>query len=227
MVSHELGAIFVHVPKCAGTSIESALGHFEQYSGPSQQDHRPAWVLQPVAATELLRARLAYVAMARQVKRRITGAKNPKNVASPNQRQWSEYYKFAVIRTPWGRLRSMYANLLRHPEHPSLRGASPPADLDGFVASFAGRGLMRPMDYWLLDRRARLPFDRIIRFEALGQEWASVARALGIDAVDLPRLNSSSSQPERAMRFSATSADLVRHVYAWEFETFGFETQPT
>ena len=33
MVSHKHKCIFIHIPKCAGTSIEEALGHFDGYRG--------------------------------------------------------------------------------------------------------------------------------------------------------------------------------------------------
>ena len=37
---HKYKCIFIHIPKCAGTSIEKALGHFELYNGRGRQDHR-------------------------------------------------------------------------------------------------------------------------------------------------------------------------------------------
>uniref|UniRef100_A0A1D9FVM8 Sulfotransferase family protein n=1 Tax=Moorena producens (strain JHB) TaxID=1454205 RepID=A0A1D9FVM8_MOOP1 len=40
MISHEHKCIFVHIPKCAGTSIEHLLGHFDDFSGRGGQDHR-------------------------------------------------------------------------------------------------------------------------------------------------------------------------------------------
>lgn len=40
MISHEYQCIFIHIPKCAGTSIENAFGHFKNHVGPGGQDHR-------------------------------------------------------------------------------------------------------------------------------------------------------------------------------------------
>ena len=40
MISHKHTFIFIHIPKCAGTSIESAFGHFDGFSGRGGQDHR-------------------------------------------------------------------------------------------------------------------------------------------------------------------------------------------
>ena len=39
MISHKHQCIFVHIPKCAGTSIASALGHLDNHTGRGGQDH--------------------------------------------------------------------------------------------------------------------------------------------------------------------------------------------
>ncbi len=42
MISHIHKCIFIHIPRTAGTSIESALGHLDNYKGGrGRQDHRP------------------------------------------------------------------------------------------------------------------------------------------------------------------------------------------
>lgn len=40
MISHKYKCVFIHIPKCAGTSIESALGHLDNHVGRGGQDHR-------------------------------------------------------------------------------------------------------------------------------------------------------------------------------------------
>jgi len=164
--------------------------------------------------------------MTRQLKRRIERPENPRNKVFPSRRQWTEYYKFTIVRSPWGRLRSMYRNFLRGPDHPGLNGAPPPADFNEFVAMWAGRDLMAPMDYWLVDRTGRLPFDRIIDFESLATEWPAVARILGLSRRHLPHLNAGGGSLPRHYRFSDASIALVRRVYAWEFAEFGFPPDP-
>lgn len=48
MISHKHKCIFIHIPKCAGTSIEKTLGHFEDYSGRNKQDHRCIRMIEPI-----------------------------------------------------------------------------------------------------------------------------------------------------------------------------------
>ena len=52
MISHEHKCIFIHIPKCAGTSIESALGHLNNYTGINRQDHRTIRMIEkPIITT--------------------------------------------------------------------------------------------------------------------------------------------------------------------------------
>lgn len=55
MISHKYKCIFIHIPKCVGTSIEQALGHFDEYSGRDRQDHRTIRMIEnPVPLTQLI-----------------------------------------------------------------------------------------------------------------------------------------------------------------------------
>jgi len=226
VVSTEHGCIFVHIPKCAGTSVEKDLGHFDLYSGPNRQDHRPVSLLQPLEIGDVRRPRRAAWALTRQLKRKIERPENPRNKVFPSRQQWNDYYKFTIVRSPWGRLRSMYRNFLRGPDHPGLNGAPPPDDFNQFVAEWAGRDLMAPMDYWLVDRAGRVPFDRIIEFESLASEWPVVARTLGLSRPYLSHLNEGGGALPQDYRFSEASISLVRRVYAWEFANFGYSQDP-
>ena len=46
MISHKYKFIHIHIPKCAGTTIEKALGHFDGHKGRNGQDHRTIRMLE-------------------------------------------------------------------------------------------------------------------------------------------------------------------------------------
>ena len=92
MISHKYKCIFIHIPKCAGTSIEQALGHFDEYSGRGRQDHRtirmienPAPPIQVISSKENI---IQYL----KGKKRIFYDKtpNPKNKLSVTRQQYQK-----------------------------------------------------------------------------------------------------------------------------------------
>ena len=53
MISHDYRCIFIHIPKCAGTSIEDALGHLDNHPGRGGQDHRSIRIIEPIHLSHL------------------------------------------------------------------------------------------------------------------------------------------------------------------------------
>lgn len=97
MISHHHKAIFVHIPKCAGQSIETA---FLDDLGLSWKNRAPL-LLRPNPDPKLGPPRLAHLLASEYVKFKYI-----------SQEQFNHYYKFSVIRSPISRLISTY-NYLR------------------------------------------------------------------------------------------------------------------
>lgn len=69
MINHKYKCIFIHIPKCAGTSIESALGHYEDKRG--SQDHRTITDIQPnVKLKNIIRTRMNTVLFIKRLKKK-------------------------------------------------------------------------------------------------------------------------------------------------------------
>ena len=97
-VSHRLKAIFIHIPKCAGTSVVNILSNYDdalEFVGPASVSQR----------VELNTYHLNHVT-----------AKHLKSVIPPDV--WESYYKFTFVRDPWSRLVSIYYYRLGQLERP-------------------------------------------------------------------------------------------------------------
>ena len=96
MVSEEFDSIFIHVPKCAGTSINAFLksNGFTMKSLHQEKDGS--------SDNETGRYKIG---AARRLKRAYS------------EREWSGYFKFAFVRNPWDKVLSSFAN------HPGATGA--------------------------------------------------------------------------------------------------------
>jgi hypothetical protein len=224
VISHEHKAIFVHVPKTGGQSIERvfldlhgldwdrrrALGlgqNEDPRRGPRSLAHLRAW--QYVACGHVTRE------------------------------QFDNYFRFAFVRNPWDRLVSeyRYRRVARHMGFAAWLRRSLPVTrewsdhVDHLV----------PQCEYLYDADGACLVDFVGRFERLADDFGVVRQRLGLPDVPLPHVNASARTRRRpttierirnmayARRthyteyYDRRSAALVRDVYRDDIETFGYE----
>src|SRR6266404_2101631 len=166
MISLQKRFLFVHIPKTAGNSIQSALRNYSE--------------------DQLVALRKEQDGIER------FGLRNPKyNIKKHStlgeyrdalgNEQFRSLYKFTCVRNPWDRMVSYYFTPTQSPEI---------WDRKKFR-----RIILRTLsvaDYLRLEEGENDPFanvDRIMRFETLEDDFRSVCAALNIPAAPLPQYN--------------------------------------
>lgn len=214
-ISHRHQAIFVHIPKTGGTSIEAALGMHgsRQDIGivpyPNQEidrEHLYGRGLQHLTV-EGLQAELGDEAMFRT------------------------YFKFSIVRNPWDRLVSTGAwsgrkwatgRPLERDEFDAFVRQVHAAFRAGFPSSAAEVPVRHviPQSRFVLDAAGRTAVDFLGRFETLPQDWRTIRERLGCD-VELPTRMGSRHRPYREY-YDDETRELVAEMYASDIEAFGY-----
>ena len=222
MISHEHRCIFIHIPKCAGTSIESTLGHLEGHTGRGGQDHRTIRMIERPFPTPAIfsTGENCYEAL-RRIRHRFRRVANYRNHFSVTKEQFDSYFKFTIVRNPWARAFSWYENVMRDEIHMKTYGLTQRIGLKDFLRMHAGKGMLRPQTYWLRSFRGSMPLDLIGRFEDLPATFRAVCESINLPEASLPhRLKGGRTDYVRA--YDQASRDLAWRIYREEIDLFGY-----
>jgi hypothetical protein len=220
MISHKYHCIFIHIPKCAGTSIETALGHPREKG---RRDHRS---IRMVENPFLIPAAFSSVdnileGLHRFKHQYIDEISLPENKLTVTQEQYRSYFKFTIIRNPWARVYSWYKDVMRHEPHKKYYRITGEISLADFLRSFYGGGGLRPQLYWMKDFNGSIPFDFIGRFENLTEDFQEICSYIGANGIELPCENSGNNADYRD-GFNNVSREIVMDLYREEIEFFGY-----
>jgi len=223
MISHKHKCIFIHIPKCAGTSIESVLGHLDEHSGKGGQDHRSIRMIeQPFLNSAVLSSKENMLIALHRLRRKYKKQANPNNNLIVSNEQYRDYYKFTFVRNPWSRAFSWYKNVMRDELHQKSHGVSNDISFSDFLKLFVGKLALRPQTYWLKDFKGNVPFDYIGRFEKLNEDFMHVCASLGLADVELPHALQGGGDDYQE-HYDKKSIQIISEVYKEEISLFGYK----
>ena len=221
MISHKHKCIFIHIPKCAGTSIEEALGHNPLQLNKSSQDHRSLRLIEePLAPIYTIKNIENFKEALRRQRYKNRVHKNPNNAFHVNASQFAEYYKFTFVRNPWARAYSWFKNIKRDSAHKNYRKYGD-LNFTEFLKHFAGKGKLRPQTYWLKNFKGKIELDFIGKFENLNNDFQHVANKLKLENMKLPHKLKTSSQSYQEY-YDKESIKLVGDIYSEEIKIFDY-----
>ena len=233
MLSHHHRTIFVHIPKCAGQSIETA---FLQDIGLTWETRAPL-LLRTNDRPELGPYRLAHLTAEEYVR-----------CGYVPQDMFDNYFRFAVIRDPWSRAVSQYKHLDLNMPFETFVGEWLPREFQ--EQDWNGQyWFVRPQTEFLM-RGGETLVTELVRLEQLTEEFDRIAERCGLSSA-LPHVNRSSErkphrprsvtgrlrvglQPDRRDRhgqwikyYNAKTVEQVGQLYASDVEAFGYQPPRT
>ncbi len=228
MILYQKKLIFIHIPKCAGSSIEKAFGYIDNYSdydpkvfGP---DHRPIRAMEQGAPCFDKFSNWSNFTETRRRWRDVKKQKpNPMKNLQVTELQYSEFYKFTIVRNPWARAYSMYKHIMRE-EHKQRRYKMhklPDTSFKTFLKTYAGKKDIQPQTYWIKNYAGDNAMDFVGKFENLQEDFAKVCQAIGQESLELPHVYKGSGDNYRD-HYDDEMIALVAKVYAEEIAMFDY-----
>ena len=223
MISHHKKLIFIHIPKCAGTSIEKAFDHFSNYEGRGGQDHRTIRMIEkPLLQKELFSSSENLIEVLRGYKIGLSPSVNPKTKRTVTSNEFNEYFKFTIVRNPWSRVYSWYKNILRDEIHLRNYGADKDMSLNEFIKKYAGTSYpLRSQTYWLKNFKGKIDLDYIGRFEEIDETFNMLRKTLNMNDIIFPHEKRSENLDYRDA-YDDESIDLVANIYKDDIDAFNY-----
>jgi len=198
MISLQKRFLFVHIPKTAGNSIQSALRDYSE-------DQLVALRKEQDGIERFGLRNPKYQIKKHSMLREYHDALGPE--------QFRDLYKFTCVRNPWDRMVSYYFTPTQHPETWNRKKFR---EIIFKAVSVA--------DYLRLGDGEEDPFanvDHIIRFENLADDFAAVCAAIAISPPTLPQYNRS-HRDHYTKYYDDELRELVRTRFAAEIERFNY-----
>jgi len=147
--------------------------------------------------------------------------------------RWLRLTTFSTIRNPWDRLVSLYhwrikTNQTGLAESPIPFDAWLDLCLRDHDPHYVKNPLMlAPQTYWLKNEAGILLVERLLRFEHLASDFASLCLKVGLPPLKLPHLKKT-DRKHYSRYFSERDMELVERVYEEDIDSFGyrFEEEP-
>lgn len=217
LVSTEKKFVFIHLPKCAGTSVASLL---EPYSYPWLLSAKPirhsGTIVSHWTSFDPFRYTGKYIlplhANAAELIKRFPAV------------DFSSYFRFTIVRSPWSLLVSVYEfnrvprRRLSHPKHyRSFKNSS----FKEFLRTHCSASTTNLVDHLFMHSDGSISMDYVAKQETLASDMPNILDRLGISVDSIPRKNIT-DHDHYASYYDDWAIDLVSKAYERDIRAFGY-----
>ena len=203
MISHKLKCIFVHIPKCGGTSVEDTL-----FKPRNKRTIKDLWMgpnKYQTGGLQHLRA--------------------PHIIEEVGGDLFDEYFKFSFVRNPWDKMVSQYNyTIAKRPDLMDHIGITKSASFKEYINRVVLAKLHVQWDYQYkflyMDENCVVHF--IGRFENLQEDFNVVCDKIGIPRQQLPHKNVTKHK-HYTKYYDNETKQIVAEKYAKDIEYFGYK----
>lgn len=199
-IFNEHKAIFIHIPKCAGTSITDTL---------DRQNNFKKFINYKDFSLRLMTGRNLQHSTYSRIK-----ALHPF--------KFNSYFKFSFVRNPFDRMHSEYH--WRRKWDRTIENKSFEEMLQE-IPTFRNRREphFKQQTDFIYTKRNKLMVDFVGRFETLEQDFRNVATELGVKQADLKVLNRSRSSTSYRSGYSDQAQELIKQFFAKDLDLLEYE----
>lgn len=204
MISHQHKCIFVHIPKCGGTSIEDLIW-------PGERTEADLWM----GFTSSLSNRYQTGALQHLLARYIR--------AEVGNETFAAYFKFTIVRNPWDKALSQYAFMQRRDDLRAYIGMERDAEFKRYLELIEKRTHVQwmPQYAFVHDDNGASLVDYIGRFEHFARDVDTVLQRIGIEG-SLPHRKAAPHRPAVG-DLDDEAIEMVAALYAEDIRIFGYE----
>jgi len=206
IVSHKHKFVFIHIPKCAGTSIKRSL-------------------IPCLAEDDIVHAHDLQHLTAAKIRQKYMHSK----------KDWRQYFRFAFFRNPWDRLYSHYcyrtatARMLQgqfdmsQPWQRYLSEYDIHQNFNDFVMRMYRASPSRSLIRRFCFIKGRQSVSFIGQFENIHNDWRRVCFHIGLPEIPLLHKNQKTyGRPDYRTAYSKKLRRLVRKMFSFDVEYFGY-----
>lgn len=208
MISHKHECIFIHIPKCGGTSLEQVIW-------PKPRQESDLWM----GFVDKYHNRHQSGGLQHLFARHI--------LQEVGEQVFNRYFKFSIVRNPWDKAVSQFSYMKKREDLREFIDLKVTDSFKTYLEKIKRKAHVQWEEQYkfVLDDRGERMVDFLGRFETLQRDAGSILERLGIRS-ELPHANPT-AHDHYSTCYDAEAMEMVADFYADDIRLFkySFETQ--